>query len=142
MVPVAETVNERTFVSSVVATYAISDWTPLAGVGPIIVGVAHGDYSSAEIEQWIENSGSWNEGDKVNQEIAKRQIRQIGVLKTPALVTLDSNLNDGKPMKTKLNWILNQGQTLDYWVYNSGDVAFATTDPDLTIVGHANLWPQ
>ncbi len=52
-----ETVNERTFVSSIVAAFALSNWTPIANAGPIIFGVAHGDYSDAEIEEWIENTG-------------------------------------------------------------------------------------
>ncbi len=139
-----ETVNERTLVSSIIGRYALSNVTPIALNGPLLVGVAHGDYTDAEIEEWIENTGSWNEGDKIGQEIAKRKIRRVGLFQTsPTSVPADTAvLNDGKPIKTKLNWILNQGESLKLWAYNTGSVAFATTAPVVDLQGHANLWPR
>ncbi len=142
-VPFDETVNERTLVSSIDASYSLSNFTPIADVGPIEVGVAHGDYSDAEIEEWVENTGSWNEGDMVqSKEIGQRRIRSIGMFESTTSATDGVTLNDGKPIKTKLNWILNQGQTLKLWAYNRGSANVATTVPDIHAVGHANLWPQ
>ncbi len=135
-------VNERTLVSSIDATWALNEFTDATDVGPIVVGIAHGDYSDAEIEEWIESTGSWNEGDLVSQEIGKRKIRQVGTFEQPASVTQGKVLNDGKPIKTKLNWILLQGVTLKMWAYNSGEGAVATTIPDVRIQGHVNLFPQ
>ncbi len=137
-----EVVNERTLVSSVVASWSIANWTPAAGVGPLVFGVAHGDYSDAEIEEVIENTGSWNEGDKIAAERARRQIRTIGVYQSPLDAAGVTTLNDGKPVKVKLNWILNQGESLKIWAYNTGTAAFATTAPILHTQGHANLWPR
>ncbi len=137
-----ETVNERTLVSSIVARYSLLNVTKASGVGPLMVGVAHGDYSAPEIEEWIENTGSWNEGDLVNQEIAGRKIRKIGIFDQPATISESSVLNDGKAIKTKLNWILLQGQGLQYFLYNLGSSAFSTTDPAMNAQGHANLWPK
>ncbi len=138
-----ETVNERTFVSSIVAAFALSNWTPIANAGPIIFGVAHGDYSDAEIEEWIENTGQWNEGDLVaSREIGRRLIRQIGSFGSPDVATDVQRFNDGRQKKTKLGWILNQGQTLRLWAFNSGSAAVATTTPTLTANGHVNLWPR
>ncbi len=137
-----ETVNERSLVSSVVASYSISNFTPIATSGPIMVGIAHGNYTAVEIEAFIENTGSWSEGDKTSQEIAKRQIRMIGIFETPSNVTLSVRLNDGKPIKTKLNWILNQGVGLNLWAYNLGAAAVATTVPVIHAQGHANVWPS
>ncbi len=136
------TVNERTLVSSVVASYTMSNWTPIASAGPILVGIAHGDYTAAEIEAWVETTGSWNETDLVQQEVANRKIRKIGVFDTPASAAASAVLNDGRPVKTKLNWILTQGQTLSLWAYNLGTAAVATTDPRIHAEGHANLWPR
>ncbi len=140
------TVTERTLVSSVVATWALSDMTINAGDGPILCGVAHSDYSDAEIEAVIENTGAWAEGDLIAQEIAKRKVRQIGKFDQSSseggVFSGASVLNEGRPIKTKLNWILTTGQTLRFWAYNTGDSALATTDPDMTVNGHANLWPQ
>ncbi len=135
------TVNERTLVSSYVATHSLGDLAVSSGDGPITVGIAHGDYTDTEIEAFIENAGSWNERDKISQEIGRRKIRTIGTFEQ-----LGSNqfatLNDGKPIRTKLNWILTQGQTLRMWAYNQGDSALATNDPDYTVTGHVNLWPR
>ncbi len=135
------TVQERTLISSLVANHSIANWTPAADVGPLRIGVAHSDYTAAEIEEWIENTESWNEGNKTQQEIARRKIRQIGVFPSPGSANAVGVLNDGKPIKTKLNWILTQGQTIDIWAFNEGSAAFATTAPDYDVVGHVNLWP-
>ncbi len=139
-----QSVNERTFVSSIVANWALNNFTDAAADGPIVVGVAHSDYTDPEIEAWIENTGSWNEGDKTAQEVGNRQIRQIGVFSSSAARTATGTavLNDGKAIKTKLNWILLQGQTLSMWAYNAGSSALATTVPVLHANGHVNLWPR
>ncbi len=140
----AQTVDEITLVSSIVATYSIDQWTTGAGIGPVTVGVAHSDYTDAEIEAVIENTGAWRRSDLVAQEIANRKVRIIGTFETPVAGTATSSrvLNDGKPIKTKLNWTLRTGQTLAFWAFNDGENPFATTDPDLRIQGHANLWER
>ena len=136
-----DVVNERTLVSSLVATYSLENMTYGAGIGPLLVGICHGDYNDTEIEEYIEATASWNEGDMIAQEVAKRKIRRIGQFTVPANVGQVS-LQDGKPIKTKLNWILTQGQTLRLWVYNTGTNALATTVPVCRVQGHANLWPR
>ena len=139
----ADAVNERTLVSSIVCAYSVGDLTQAAGDGPILVGLAHGDYSLVEINEYLEQTTSWDEGDKASQEISKRQIRRVGLLAGPeSTAGFISVLNDGKPVKTKLNWIINQGQSISFWAYNAGDSALATTDPDVKFIGHANLWPK
>ncbi len=137
-----EVVNERTFVSSVVATWSLGEFTPATDDGPITVGLAHSDYTAAEIEAWIENTGGWNEGNKVSQEIAKRKIKIVGTFEIETSATGINVLNDGRPIKTKLNFVLLQGQTVKIWARNDGQSALAATDPDVTVQGHANLWPQ
>ncbi len=137
-------VEERTFASSIVATWALADATVVADDGPIIVGVAHGDYTAVEIEEFIENAGSWTEGNLVAQEIAKRKIRIVGVFEMIAAGAQASQtyvLNDGKPIKTKLGWILTTGQSLDIWAYNSGTDTW-TTASHVQVYGHVNLFPK
>jgi len=138
---VNDTVEEKAWLSSVKATYAISEYTIVAGAGPILVGLAHNDYTNAEIEEWIENANSWSEGDLVAQEVAKRKIRRVGVFG----VTISGDeevLNDGKPITTKCGWYLQTGQTVTFFFYNQGSVALSGTDPEVAIAGHANLWPR
>ncbi len=138
---VADTVNERSLISSIDCTYSLSGYTVIDNAGPIQVGVAHFDYSDAEIEEWIENVTSWDEGDLPSQEIANRKIRSIGTI--PMVTSLAASpLNDGKPIKTKLNWIVNQAQGIKFWAYNQGSAALATTDPDMHVTGHANIFPK
>ncbi len=134
------TVTERTLVSSIVATWMLNNLT--GSQGPLLVGVAHSDYSDAQIEAVIENAGSWDEGDKIDQEIAKRLVRTIGAFigKPGPSGVGDDVLNDGKPIKTKLNWILTEGDTLKMWVYNMDTAALVTTVPIVSAEGHANLW--
>ncbi len=135
-------VVERTWVSSVVATWSLKNVTPSATAGPVLVGLAHGDYSSAEIEEWIENSAGWAEADQIGQEVGRRKIRKVGIFENTGSVSDASVLNNGRPIHTKCGWILTTGQSLQTWAYNLGTGAFATTDPSVDISGHANLWPR
>ncbi len=140
-----EAVTERTLISSLVAAYSMAEFTESTGDGPIIVGIAHSDYTDAEIEAWLESVASWSEADKVGQEIGNRLCRTIGTFPSAPQVGQPSAvavLNDGKPIKTKLNWILDTGQTLRLWAYNTGSSPLAGTAPVIKCVGHANLWPK
>ncbi len=142
-VPFDDTVVDRTLISSLVATWSIGEFTKATGDGPILVGVAHSDYSAAEIEEVIENTGSWDEGDLISREKANRKVRIIGVFRSrdAAGAVGQMSLNSGKPIKTKLNWILTPGDTLDMFAYNLGSSAL-TTGALVQAQGHANLWPQ
>ncbi len=134
--------QEELFCSSVVASWAIQEFTSANNDGPIMVGLAHSDYTVAEIEEYIENAASWSVGDKIAQEQAKRLVRIVGILRGTDSATVGSRLNNGVPIKTKLNWQLITGQTLAIWAYNLGSSALATTDPQLFVEGHANLWQR
>ncbi len=136
----AEVAVEKTLVSSIKCQYSLSEFTQAVGDGPIVVGVAHSDYTDAEMEEVLENIGSWNPGDKISQERAKRLVRIIGTFQQVDISLGNTVLNDGKPIKTKLNWTLITGASLKFWAYNQGESALATTDPDLNVIGHANLW--
>ncbi len=137
-----QVVNERTLVSSIVASYSMLNMTAAAADGPIVVGVAHSDYTDTEIQEFITASTGWDEGNKVAQEQMSRKIRRIGTFQNPPELTVPAVLNDGKPIKTKLNWILLQGQTLQLWCFNQGSSALDTTVPVVHASGHANLWPR
>ncbi len=139
-----DTVTERSLVSSFIASFILSGFTLLDNVGPVMVGVAHGDYTLAEIEEWIELQTGWAEADKISQERAKRLVKRIGVFEMVGGLTGVSRgtLNEGRPVRIRLGWILNAGQTLQIWAYNMGSAAFGSTDPNLHVQGHANLWAQ
>ncbi len=136
-----ETPQEEMWATSIVASYSLSDVTPGANIGPLLVGIAHSDYTDTEIEEYIENTGSWAVGDQIAQERNKRKIRIVGTFRWTALAGIgDAALNEGMPIKTKLGWNIITGQSLDVWVYNLGSAAFATTVPEVHVEGHVNLW--
>ncbi len=141
--PVGDTVVENTWCTSILATYSIGNVTPAAGVGPILMLLCHSDYTLVEVEEWIEATNSWNVGDLVAQEVAKRKIRRIGYLGELAVQASELvTMNDGMPVRTKCGWMLNSAAGLAFVSYNMGSAAFTTTDPDIEISGHANLWPR
>ncbi len=134
-----ESPQATALISSLVATWALDSLT--IGQGPIEFGVAHSDYTDAEIEQVLETTGSWNTGDKISQEIGRRLVRKIGVMVSDGN-SLDVKFNQGRPVKTKLNWRLHKDDTLQLWAYNVTGSALTTTNPQLHCDGHANLWQK
>ncbi len=133
--PFDSTVNERTLISSTDIIWSMGDHTE--GEGPIVVGLNHSDYTAAEVQEWYDATLTWNEGSLVERELAQRKIKVVGVFAGNAVETL----NNGLPIHTKLNWILNQGQTIDVWALNRDDDPL-TTGSDIELQGKANLWAQ
>ncbi len=107
-------------------TWTLSEFT--AGEGPIQVGYAHSDYTVAEIKECIESQGSVEQNDKVAQERANRLVRTVGTFGSEA----NSQLNDGKPIKTRLNWLIGIGESVVMFAWNEGTAA-------LTTGSHVNL---
>lgn len=138
----SDTLEEKAYLTSIVATWSINQVTRVGNDGPIVVGVAHSDYTAAEIEEWLEIANGWSQGDEISREQMRRKIRMVGTFTTPDDASDTRVLNDGKPIRTKCGWQLITGQTLQVWAWNSGQSAMETTEPDVTIVGHANLWPN
>ncbi len=129
-------VNERTLAASLWGQWSVRNLT--AGEGPIRFGVAHSDYSDAEIEEVLEATASWNEGDLVAQEVANRKVREVG---TFSGLNTEEVFNEGRMKKTTMRWILLQSQTLKMWVYNASG-ATLTTGAVVSCAGHVWLQPK
>ncbi len=112
-------------------TWALTNLT--AGEGPITVGYAHSDYTVTEIKECMEAQASADIGNKVAQEQANRLIRIVGVFSGANTV-----LNDGRPIKTKLNWVIGSSATLNAFIYNEDTAANLTTGAFLNTQG--DLW--
>ncbi len=93
--------------------WTLSDNT--ANDGPLVVGFAHADYTVTEIKECLESASSISIGNKVLNEQADRLVRVVGVF--PGL-SPDEALNDGRPIKTRLNWAIPIGTNLNIFAYN------------------------
>ncbi len=111
------------------------NWT-LVGLtepeGPIVVGLNHSDYTVTEIKECIEASAGINVGNKIAQEQANRLVRIVGVMESDT-----DELNDGKPISTKLNWLMPIGMSTEMFAYNDAASAL-TTGAALKVNG--DLW--
>ncbi len=131
-----DSVDEEAWALSAELVWSLRDLTP--GEGPIIVGLAHSDYTDPEIEAFLEAAASWKRGNLTEQEIAKRKIRMVGIF--PGEVA-EEVLNDGRPIKTKLSFNLITAATVAMWAFNKSG-AVLTTGGIITAEGHVWLKPR
>ncbi len=101
--------------------WSMEQHTP--GEGPIVVGLAHGDYDAAEIEECLEAQASWDMGDRIANERRRRKVRTVGVF--PGIAAIEV-LNDGRPIRTKLGWMTQIGETLALWFWNKDSATLTT----------------
>ncbi len=102
------------------------------GDGPIVVGFAHSDYTVAEIKEALTAAVAIDKGDKIAQEQAGRLVRVVGTMNDGVQA-----LNDGKPVKTRLNWLIGIGDTVKIFAWNDGTGSL-TTGAFLNAMG--DLW--
>ncbi len=115
------TVDSDTWLLSADFLPAIRNHT--AGEGPLVVGVAHSDYTAAEIEEALEATTSWNQKNKIEQERRRRKVRRIGQF---AGDSTEEVLNDGKPIRVKLGFKIEEGETLSQWIWNRSGGSLTT----------------
>ncbi len=95
-----------------------------AGEGPLVVGCAKADYTAAEIEEWYESNASWDRGDMIANEHARRKCRMIGTFNG---LTTEEVLNNGVPIRIKLGWKLEPGEVgIQYWIFNDSAATLTT----------------
>ncbi len=101
-------------------------------------GLFHSDYSAAEVEECLESQASMDLGDKVAQEQANRLVRVIGMINaTNDAAAGGSSFNGGQRVKTKLNWLMTEGDTLALFIRNASGVVW-TTGSSVSMIG--DLW--
>ncbi len=123
---------------SVICSYSWSD------IGAIIddgceFGFAHSDYTAAQVEECLESFLSIDRGDKRAQEFSNRLVRSVGTISQAGALAAaaGASFNDGKPVKTRLNWLMTTGDTLNLWIRNASGVVW-TTGSSVTISG--DMW--
>ncbi len=104
--------------------------------GPLLVGVAHGDYTDAEIEQCVESLAALDFDDTIQAEHSQRRVRVIGSV-SPKHEMLP---NSGGLKKVKLNWTIGEGTNLKFWAYNLSQGVALTTGSGLHASGNVNVF--
>ncbi len=140
----ADTADDNFIATSIELAYSmdIEQAAEPNNVGPIHIGLAKSDYSDAEIEAWVENASGFTRANLIQQEISKRHIKHVATFTLPQLAAAEQvsvEVNDGKPIKTRLNWRILEGTTISVWIYNAGTSAIpASSGQVLTSVGQIN----
>ncbi len=96
---------------------ATLSWTIInhtAGEGPLRFGLNHSDLSAAEIRECLDAS-PLGRGDIIANERARRPVRMAGSF--PGLLSTES-VNDGVPIKTKINLLIQHDKSLNFWIEN------------------------
>ncbi len=101
--------------------------------GPITVGLAHSDYTVAEIAEAIGSTASINPADMISRERAKRLVRVIGTFRSEA----NNDLRNGEPIKTRLNWAIPIGVEVSLFAFNTGSAVLTT---GTIIACEGSLW--
>ncbi len=107
---------------TVKGTWNLSNLT--GGQGPITVGYAHSNYTVTEIKECLESAASISPGLKIEEEQANRLVRIVGTFEA----TGTASLNDGRPIKTRLNWLIPasaSGTHVVMFAYNEGTSAIS-----------------
>ncbi len=124
-----DTAGEQFFAVS--ADLSVAWESETAADGPLDIYVSHDDYTLTEVEEYIELDTGFGRGDLRAQEIQRRKIRFVGTVNDE-----ETMLNDGKPVRVPLKFMLETGATIQVIVYNRGD-ALQTGSQILTT---GNLW--
>jgi len=134
--PIMSAPTERIRVVTADLSFILADLT--ATDDGAEVGLAHGDYTVAEIEECLEAQGAVDQGDKIANERSNRLVRSIGVFTDPPGATGGgSRLNGGLQIKTRLNWVLTTGDVINVWIRNGSLTIYST---GASILCQGNLW--
>ncbi len=90
------------------------------GEGPLRVGIAHGDYSIAEITEALDVT-ILSPDNKIEQERKRRLVRTIGKVSEA-----QPTHNDGKPYRLKVGWVTGDGEVMNMWTRNVGGGTMTT----------------
>ncbi len=101
-----------------------------AGEGnPSMLGIAHSDYTAAEIAENL-NVTLLGPGTKIEQERSRRLVRKGATFHGNELNTHTSMKASGKfgpgPQRMKIKFVIQNGKTLDVFVYNKSGAVYTT----------------
>ncbi len=101
-----------------------------AGEGPRTVGIAHNDYSVTEVSEALQVE-LVDPSNLITKERIGRLVRTIGSFPANAV---DEGLNDGKPIRVKLGFMVHEDHGLAVYHHNKTG-ATITTGSLLSFIG-------
>ncbi len=119
----------RVRVISADLTWAIAGST--AQEGPLRVGLTSSNLSNTEIGEALDAAPT-SKADIIAIERSKRPVRSVGQYEIQSTTEV---LNDGKPIRTKLQFGLDEGIELNLWVRNVSGIANLTTGAAVIVSG-------
>lgn len=128
-------VEEPMFLLSIDVTASMKEHT--ANEGPILFGIAHSDYTAAQIEEYIENTAGWSFGNLVQQEINSRG-KRIKIIGRFSGKDAFEQWNDGIVKRIPCKFRLENGETITPWAYNE-DANPLTAGSSIQMDGKAYL---
>ena len=96
-----------------------------SGEGPIYIGLADGDYTTAEIAEYFTASGPRGMSDKIEAERAGRNIVVMGVKHPSSTVILYDRSQQGAFWK-KVRMTLSDVSTPTWFAFNDDDATLTT----------------
>lgn len=90
--------------------------------GPIVVGITSSDLSAAEVKESLDANPT-SQSDIIAIEQGKRPVRRSGVFHG---LNTDEVLNNGRPIRTKMVTILDEGKELEAWARNTSGATLTT----------------
>ena len=125
------TVDRTVYLFNLKVTAALRGLT--AGEGPLHLIVAHSNYNDTQVIEWFQSVGSWDSGDMISNERARRKCRLIATFSGNETEEVP---NDGLPISVKLGFPVQDGETLQFGMYNES-TATLTTGASIMIKGFA-----
>ncbi len=117
--PIVAVATETYRLLSVKLSYTWEDIAAVIDDG-MEFGLAHSDYSATEVEECLESQSSIDRGNKTEAERSGRWVRSLGRISNYGNVAEGGSapFNGGRPLKTRLNWQMTTGDTLNLWIRN------------------------
>lgn len=123
---------EDLFIISIDGLWTLRNLT--GGETPIEIGLAHSDYTIAEILENLEIEVISPDA-KIEMERAKRKIRRVGIFAKGDRT--DQGIGDGMPLRTKLLFTVGNSQNLALWARN---ISGATLTTGALIQGNGTIF--
>ncbi len=119
--------------------YIVTKRDQTGGEGTLLLGIADGELSLAEIEENIELAGPVDRNDRISTERAERPVWVLGHMgDNDDLVGVGSG--GFQPTREKvLRWTFSNPEAWDWFVYNSGTILTAGTIVEI-YAKHFGVW--